>query len=94
MRELTKRAPAKWGRPLFNMLYFVDELSPLLTITHGEGSGTSTSLGLYDLITTELNPLDESLVRLARNTLGDLGLGEEWDDGDAGVTTAVLERKR
>jgi hypothetical protein len=64
------------------------------TVTHGEGSGTGTGLGLNDFITTELDSLDEVLVCLAGDTLGDFGLGEERDDGDTGVTTAVVMKRR
>lgn len=56
-------------------------------VTHRQGSRTGTGLGLHDLITTELNTLDERLVSLARNALGDLGLRKDRDDRDTRVTT-------
>lgn len=56
-------------------------------IGHGEGGGTGTSLGLDDLVTTELNPVDESLVSLTLDTLGDAGLGEKGNDGNTRVTS-------
>jgi hypothetical protein len=53
---------------------------------HGEGSGTGTVLGLDDLITTELNAVDERIAGLALN-IGVVGLGEQRNDGDTGVAT-------
>lgn len=53
---------------------------------HGESSGTGTVLGLDDLITTELNAVDERIAGLALN-IGVVGLGEQRDDGDSGVAT-------
>lgn len=49
---------------------------------HGEGSGARTILGLDDLITTELDAVEEGRVA---DEVGVLALGEEWHDGDAGV---------
>jgi hypothetical protein len=40
-------------------------------------------------VSTELDPLDERLVRLALDALGDRGLGEEGDDGHSGVASAT-----
>ena len=54
---------------------------------HGEGGRAGTSLGLDDLVTTELDALDESLVLLALDVLAEGGLREEGDDGDTGVAT-------
>lgn len=51
---------------------------------HGEGGGSGSVLGLDDLITTELDAGQESLVT---DEIGVLGLGEKWDDGDTGVST-------
>lgn len=53
---------------------------------HGEGGGTSAVLGLDDLVTTELNAVDE-LVAGGAVEVGVAGLGEERDDGDTRVTT-------
>ena len=53
---------------------------------HGEGGGASTVLGLDNLITTELDAVDESVTGLAREG-GVVGLGEEGDDGHTGVAT-------
>ena len=53
---------------------------------HGESGGTSTVLGLDDLVTTELDALDELIAGSAINA-GVVGLGEERDDGDTRVTT-------
>lgn len=50
---------------------------------HGESGRASSVLGLDDLITTELDAGEESLVA---NKVGVLALGEEWDDGNTGVT--------
>jgi len=47
-----------------------------LTETHGEGSGSGTGLGLDDLVTTELDPLDEGLVLLTLDILSNAGLRE------------------
>lgn len=52
-----------------------------------EGGGNTATLLLT--VSTELDPLDESLVRLALDALGDRGLGEEGDDGHSGVTSAT-----
>ena len=56
-------------------------------VSHGEGGGTGTVLGLDNLVTTELDAVNELLVLLA---LGDsitaVGLGEEGHDGDTRVT--------
>lgn len=51
---------------------------------HGEGGGSGTILGLDDLITTELNAVQEGSIA---NKVGVLALGEEGNDGDTGVTT-------
>lgn len=54
--------------------------------SHGEGSRTSTILGLDHLITTELDAVDQVVELLA----GDIGvprLGDQRNDGDAGVAT-------
>lgn len=54
--------------------------------SHGEGGGTGTVLGLDDLVTTELDAVHE-LVAGGTFDVGVVGLGEEGDDGDTGVTT-------
>ena len=51
---------------------------------HGESGGTGTVLGLDDLVTTELDTLDELLVG---GEVGVVALGEEGNDGDTGVAT-------
>jgi hypothetical protein len=51
---------------------------------HGEGGGSGTILGLDDLITTELDAVQEGSVT---DKVGVLALGEEGDDGDTGVAT-------
>jgi hypothetical protein len=53
---------------------------------HGEGSGSGTILGLDDLITTELDALDE-LITDGSADVGVVGLGEKGNDGDTGVAT-------
>ena len=53
MRELVNRAPADVS---------LDRC--VLTETHREGGRSSSGLGLDDLVTTELNSLDEVLVLL------------------------------
>ena len=58
-----------------------------LTETHGEGSRSGTGLGLNDLITTKLNPLDESLVLLTLDILTDAGLREQWNNGNTRVSS-------
>lgn len=69
-------------------------------ITHGEGGGTGSSLGLDDLclsdwglfravsrtVTAELDSLDESLVLLSLDVGTLAGLAQEGDDGDTRVT--------
>ncbi|GAO46076.1 hypothetical protein G7K_0319-t1 [Saitoella complicata NRRL Y-17804] len=54
-------------------------------VGHGEGGGASTVLGLDDLVTTELDTVDELVTGLTRDTVA--GLGKEGNDGDTGVTT-------
>lgn len=59
---------------------------PVASIGHGESGRTSTILGLDDLITTELDAVDESVVLVVGN--GDAGrdLAEKGQNGLAGVT--------
>jgi hypothetical protein len=57
------------------------------SVSHGEGSGSSTVLGLDDFITTVLDTVDNLAVDLTRNRLAWAILGEERDDGRTGVTT-------
>ena len=52
---------------------------------HGEGSRSSTILGLDDLVTTELHTVDVGVELLALQVVA--GLRQKWDDGLAGVTT-------
>ena len=52
---------------------------------HGEGSRSGTILSLDDLVTTELYTVDVFVELLAREVVA--GLGEERDDGCAGVAT-------
>lgn len=54
--------------------------------SHGEGGGTSTILGLDDLVTTELDAVHE-LIAGGTFDVGVVGLGEEGNDGDTRVTT-------
>lgn len=59
-------------------------------VCHGEGSRSSSVLGLDNLVTTELDALDESsegLASLVDELLALSGLREQGDDGDTGVTT-------
>lgn len=49
---------------------------------HGEGSGTGTVLGLDDLVTAELDAVDDGIVG---GEVRVVALGEEGDDGDARV---------
>jgi hypothetical protein len=52
---------------------------------HGEGGRASTVLGLDDLVTTELDAVDVAVELLALEVVA--GLGQEGDDGCAGVAT-------
>jgi len=52
--------------------------------SHGESGGSGTVLGLDDLITTELDTLQESLVS---NEIWVVGLREERNDSDTRVTS-------
>lgn len=54
-------------------------------VGHGEGGGASTVLGLDDLVTTELDAVDEGGELVGGDVGGGLGLAEEGDDGLAGV---------
>ena len=64
------------------------------TVGHGEGGGSGTVLGSDDLVSTELNALDEGSELLATG-LNDLlalgGLGKDRDDGDTGVSSEAAE---
>jgi hypothetical protein len=57
------------------------------SVSHGEGGRSSTILGLYDLVTTELNAVNELVVGFALHTLPVLSLGKERNDGGTTVTT-------
>lgn len=57
------------------------------SVGHGEGGRASTILGLDDLITTELDAVDERGELVGGDGDGWLGLAEEGDDGLAGVAT-------
>lgn len=52
---------------------------------HGESGRSGTALGLDDLVTTELDALDVLVALGALEAVA--GLGEQWDDGSARVTT-------
>ena len=56
------------------------------SVRHGERSRTSTVLRLDDLITTELDAVNELLVGLALDSLAVGDLGEKRDDGGTRVT--------
>ena len=53
---------------------------------HGESGGTSTILGLDNLVTTELDAVDQLVTGGAFNT-SVVGLGQEGNDGHTRVTT-------
>lgn len=53
---------------------------------HGESGRASTILGLDDLITTELDAVDQSIAGLTGDG-GVAGLRKQRDDGDTGVAT-------
>ena len=54
--------------------------------SHGESSRTSTVLSLDDLITTELNAVDQ-VIELLASDVGVAGLGDQGNDSDARVST-------
>ena len=54
--------------------------------SHGEGGRSGTVLGLDDLVTTELDAVDERITGVSGD-VGVVGLGEKGHDGDTGVTT-------
>lgn len=56
-------------------------------ISHGEGGRAETLLGLDDLITTELDAVDKSIVLVVRDGDGGSDLAEERNDGLARVAT-------
>lgn len=56
-------------------------------VCHGESGRSSSVLGLDNLVTSELYALDEVGELVGWDVDGWLGLGEEWDDGLAGVAT-------
>lgn len=58
---------------------------PETGIGHGESSGTGTILGLDDLVTTKLHTVDQSVVLVAGDVDGGVGLAEERQDGLARV---------
>ncbi|KAH3665147.1 hypothetical protein OGATHE_003962 [Ogataea polymorpha] len=51
---------------------------------HRQGSRTSTTLGLDDFVTTELDSVDQSVVGLLWQVLV-VGLGDQRNNGDSGV---------
>jgi hypothetical protein len=53
--------------------------------SHGESGRASAVLGLDDLITTELDAVDQ-VVELLAGDIGVTRLGDQGDDGDTGVT--------
>ncbi len=59
---------------------------------HGESSRTATGLGLDDLITAEHDALGDGLELLALEVKRSRSLGEERDNGGAGVTTNDRDR--
>lgn len=63
------------------------EILPEASICHGEGGGTSTILGLDDLVTTKLHTVDKSVVLVGRDVDSGLGGAEEGQDGLARVAT-------
>lgn len=84
IRESVNRAPAVIG---IQSLHAYIRAKKKHTVTHREGSGTGTGLGLDDLVTTKLDPVNEGLVSLTADVFALRGLGEERDDGDTRVTT-------
>ena len=60
---------------------------PETSIGHGQSGGTSTVLGLDNLVTTELNSVHESIVLVVRDLNGRRGLADEGDNGLARVST-------
>lgn len=60
---------------------------PVTSISHGQSGRTGTILGLNNLITTELDTVDEAVVLVVRNGDAGLGLAEKGNNGLAGVAT-------
>ena len=56
-------------------------------VCHGESGGSSSVLGLDNLVATELDALDELGELVGWDIDGWLGLGEEWDNGLSRVAT-------
>ena len=84
MRELANRAPATQSQFPSSTN---QGITRGLTVTHGESGRSGTSLGLDDLVTTELDPLDESLVLLSLDILAEGSLREQRNNGDTRVST-------
>ena len=63
--------------PAFNL--------PETGVRHTQGCRTGAILGLDDLITTELDAVDQGVVLVVGDGDGRLDLAEEWDDGLARV---------
>lgn len=59
---------------------------PETSVGHREGGRTGTVLGLDDLVTAELDAVDESIVLVVGNGRRGLDLAEEGNDGLARVT--------
>lgn len=59
---------------------------PVASVGHGQGSRTSTVLGLDDLIATKLYPVDKGVVLVGGDRDARLDLAEERHDGLARVT--------
>jgi hypothetical protein len=56
------------------------------SVGHGQGSGAAAILGLNDLVTTELDTVDESVVLVVGDAGGRSNLAEEGNNGLARVT--------
>lgn len=54
--------------------------------SHGESSRASTILSLDNLVTTELNSVDQ-FVQLGTRNVAVTGLRDQWNNGDTGVAT-------
>jgi hypothetical protein len=57
------------------------------SVRHGERSAAGAVLGLDDLVTAELDTVDDLLIRFAFDGLAEGALGEQGHDGGAGVAT-------
>jgi hypothetical protein len=78
---------SKVFKSVFATCIWVTGTLPETGVSHRQSSGTSTVLGLDDLVTTKLDTVDKSLVLVGGDLDSRVGLADEGQDGLARVAT-------